>query len=97
MQGDELLEHPEIIMNKGARYFTKFVLFPVRLIFTLNNPDVIGTNQDAVKFFQQTWSKDLPISATKMINAAYKLRNNDPYLAVDLIAWQPTSVVLYLK
>lgn len=83
-KADELTKCPENIMKKGARYFTKFVLFPVRLIFTLDNPNVIGSNKDAVEYFHRSWSKDLPMQVKDLVNAAYVLRNSEPNVPVKL-------------
>lgn len=83
-KADELAQHPEVIMQKGARYFTKFVLFPVRLIFTLDHPNVVGSNRDAVKYFNQNWYKHMPIPVKELINSAYALRNSEPNSPVKL-------------
>lgn len=83
-KADELTKHPKIIMQKGARYFTKFVLFPVRLIFTLDNPNIVGSNRDAVNYFNQHVAKQLPISSRELVNTAYLLRNNEPDSPVEL-------------
>lgn len=82
---DELTKYPQNIMKKGARYFTKFVLFPVRLMFTLDNFDVIGSNADAVKYFDKSWGKDLQEQRVhELVNVSYALRNSEPALPVDL-------------
>jgi len=75
---DELTKNQEKILEKGARYFTKFVLFPVRLIFTLDKPGVIGSNYDAVDHCNKTWSKDFPPEVISIVNIAYVLRNTQP-------------------
>ncbi|MEM9242751.1 MAG: hypothetical protein AAGA27_01675 [Pseudomonadota bacterium] len=79
----ELTRNPQIILEKGSRYFTKFVLFPVRLIFTIDYPNTIGSNKDAVNHFNQSWKIALAEEVSEIINVAYKLRNTDPNQVVD--------------
>jgi hypothetical protein len=81
---DELIKHADVIMKKGTRYFTKFVLFPVRLVFTLDNQGVIGSNRDAVEYFKQRRSKQLPSMAIELVIATNKLRNEKPNSPVML-------------
>ncbi|MCC2624436.1 MAG: polymerase beta domain protein region [Burkholderiales bacterium] len=71
---NELKLCPEKIIAKGARYFTKFVLFPVRLLFTLDHPGIIGTNKDSVEHFNKMIATLIP-EAKEIINSAYDLRN----------------------
>ena len=78
----ELKKMPEVILQKGTRYFTKFVLFPVRLIFTLDHPGVIGSNQDAVKHYCATWRQVVP-EADALIQMAYEARNLEAHQPVD--------------
>ncbi len=82
-KADELTAYPENIAKKGARYFTKFILFPVRLIFTLDKPGVIGSNLDAVEHFNQTWSELIP-EVKDLVNIAYKVRALQPNQVVDI-------------
>jgi len=71
---DKLTQHPEKILAEGARYFTKFVLFPVRLIFTLDYPGVIGSNKEAVEHFNKALVAIIP-AAKEIVNLAYIIRN----------------------
>jgi hypothetical protein len=50
-KAEEIKFSPEVIAEKGARYFSKCVLFPARLLFTLENQDVIGSNKEAMHYF----------------------------------------------
>jgi len=70
---EELILKPKIIINKGARYYTKFVLFPVRLLLTLENPSIVASNHDAVKAFckHNHYSKEIKT----LVKNAYQLRN----------------------
>lgn len=78
----ELQQKPELILQKGTRYFTKFVLFPVRLIFTLDHPNVIGSNQEAVKHYYAAWHDKVP-EAYQLIQFAYEARQNKADALVD--------------
>ena len=95
----ELREGQRDILAKGARYFTKFVLFPVRLIFTLDFPGVIGSNKDAVSHFNKIYGESLPQDVSRIINFAYKLRNNNPNepVSLSLIILKKGLFVLYLE
>ena len=71
----ELLENPEAINKKGARYLTKFVLFPARLLYTLDYPNKIGSNKDAANNFDvNDRYKHLQGDVNALVGAAYKLR-----------------------
>ncbi len=88
----ELQQNPEAILQRGTRYFTKFVLFPVRLTFTLDHPGVIGSNRDAVKHYYATWHKNVP-EVYDLIQFAYEARN----LPVDQpVAYDPQKLQLEL-
>ena len=78
----ELKHHPEVILQKGARYFSKFVLFPVRLIFTLDYPNDIGSNRDAVKHYYASWHEKVP-AAYPLIQFAYEARQKPADQPVD--------------
>ncbi len=93
---EELQENPEAILQKGTRYFTKFVLFPVRLIFTLDHPGILGSNQDAVKHYYTTWHKEVP-EAFELIKFAYEARMHAAHEPVvyDLQPLQAALLPLY--
>lgn len=74
---DELLSDNAAILQKGARYFSKCVLFPVRLLFTLDHPNQVASNAEAVKYFNQQTS--LPLIVKELVNTAFSLRNA-PYM-----------------
>lgn len=78
----ELKQKPEMILQKGARYFTKFVLFPIRLIFTLDHPNLIGSNQDAVKHYYTAWHDEVT-EAYPLIQFAYEARQKEADVPVD--------------
>lgn len=80
---NELVNHQAEIIRKGARYFSKFVLFPVRLIYSLDNPDKIGTNHDAVQHFTKTYANTMP-HAIALIEKAYQSRNDYPDAPVNI-------------
>ena len=71
---DELTDHVNDILLKGARYFTKFVLFPVRLLFTVGNEKSIASNKDAMLYFNREWSEKLPKEVSQLISFAYQTR-----------------------
>jgi len=78
---DELIGDVESVLSKGARYFTKFVLFPVRLLFTVGNEKTIASNKDAVAYFNQVWRERLPGEVGELVNFAYQARSrpaNEP-------------------
>lgn len=70
----ELLNDVETIINKGARYFTKFVLFPVRLIFSLDNPNMLASNLDAVNYLCSKYTDVLSKEILSLVNTAYQCR-----------------------
>ncbi|PIR11548.1 MAG: hypothetical protein COV52_03185, partial [Gammaproteobacteria bacterium CG11_big_fil_rev_8_21_14_0_20_46_22] len=74
----ELTAAPEVILAKGARYLTKFVLFPVRLTFTLDKPGVIGSNADSLKHFVGQYSAEMASNIMSLIKQAYTLRSRNP-------------------
>lgn len=81
---EELTLYPEKIVEKGTRYFTKFVLFPIRLIFTLDNPGVISSNLAAIEHFNKTaWCVSRP-EVAEISNFAYKLRSTPADKAVEI-------------
>jgi len=83
---DELYNKPQQIMQKGARYFSKFVLFPVRLIFTLENPNAIASNKEAVDYFSNHHHHKLPPAVIALVKQAYELRSTNPDTEVKLDA-----------
>ncbi len=70
----ELLSNRTSILEKGARYFSKFVLFPLRLVFTINHPGLVDSNQDAVNYFYNTWGKAQAPEVNELVNMAYAAR-----------------------
>lgn len=74
---NELVSNVEVIASKGARYFSKFILFPVRLIFTIANPNIIGSNRDAVEYFNRELKEIMP-EVLELITQAYLSRNTPP-------------------
>jgi|GEM_PF-4306628 len=78
---NELVAQPNHIAEKGARYFSKFILFPVRLLYSISNPNTIGSNKDATHYFlQQT---DINDDLKKLVKFSYDTRNNNPYAAIN--------------
>ena len=90
-----LILYPEIILKNGTRYLTKFVLFPVRLIFTLNHPNQIGSNKDAVDHFNCSWGNQLP-KTKNIVNLAYQMRNCSPYAEVKVDTHELKSSLIAL-
>lgn len=72
---DQLTNNTDEILSKGARYFTKFVLFPVRLLFTLGNEKTIASNKQAVEYFTESWAKKLPKEVNELVSFAYRTRS----------------------
>jgi hypothetical protein len=94
----ELLDDIESIVNKGARYFTKFILFPVRLIFSLDNPNMLASNLDAVNYFRDKYTNVLSNEALTLVNIAYLCRQLDANTVpsnIELILFQEHLSELY--
>jgi hypothetical protein len=94
----ELLHDVKAIVNKGARYFTKFILFPVRLIFSLDNPNKLASNLDAVNYFRDKYANVLSNEALTLVNIAYLCRQLDANTVpsnIELILFQKHLSELY--
>lgn len=91
----ELLD-PQKIINQGARYLTKFVLFPVRLLFTVENPKIISTNSAAVEWYLQQQGN---AAQAELVKYAFTLRNHDQNATVNeaLPLLQKSLFPLYLQ
>lgn len=76
----ELFETRDSIAKKGARYFTKFILFPVRLLYTISFPDEVVSNKHAVDYFIENHSTGL----NQVVSLAYQCRNSEPNLPVNV-------------
>ena len=68
------IKNAKNILQKGARYFSKFVLFPVRLKFSLDHPTILGSNKNSVEYYIKNWSQVL-FGVKEIIEAAYTARN----------------------
>lgn len=77
---DELENDRYQIVAKGARYFSKFVLFPVRLLFTIKYPETVASNKQAVEAFVANHSDEV----VALVECAYQARQSQPYAVVDI-------------
>jgi hypothetical protein len=93
----ELTENAGEILAKGSRYFTKFVLFPVRLLFTVANEKTIASNKEAVAYFNQFYKKEMPKEVYELVNFAYTTRSCPAYVPViyDEAALKSALLALY--
>ena len=80
---NELLTNQMYIVNKGARYFSKFILFPVRLLWTLDNPDVVVSNKEALSYFKQQ-QQHLNGDLITLVDTAYQIRNEKAYQEISI-------------
>jgi hypothetical protein len=95
----KLITEPEKIINKGPRYFTKSVLFPVRLLFTLDQPTIISSNKEAIEYFKSTEFAANASRTVQLIDAAYLLRNaplDQPITTINAALLQTDLLTLYL-
>lgn len=85
-KAEEIKYSPRVIVDKGARYFSKCVIFPVRLLFTLENQDVIASNKEAINYFAEHIAPRLADGhdIQLLVQEAYACRN--------LTASQPVSI-----
>lgn len=74
----ELLHNIEAIINKGARYFTKFTLFPVRLLFSLDKPNCLASNLDAVNYLIEKYTGVLSEETLSLVQLACQYRQSLP-------------------
>jgi hypothetical protein len=91
---DELLHHPEKISEQGARYFSKFILFPVRLLYTIDNPMAVGSNEDALNHFLKNY-KSLGEQVIDLLKAGFQARSINPYKEIDFTVDSKTLKLLY--
>ncbi len=94
---DQLVGDANTILLNGARYFTKFVLFPVRLLFTVKNEKTIASNKDAVAYFNRVWTEKLSNDVVALVNFAYQTRScpaSEP-VSYDIDTLQPALQELY--
>lgn len=91
---EQLLNSPQAIIAAGARYFSKFILFPVRLLQTIEQPLIIVNNEQAVAaFIAGGISPRLEV----LVKQALAAREHDAMdvLAFDLAAYHAELKQLY--
>jgi hypothetical protein len=96
----ELLHDIQAIPAKGARYFSKSVLFPVRLMYTLDISNQCISNKEAVTYFKAQWKKyHLPAESLYLVECAYEARNRyraEQPVAVDEEKLRKGLIPLYI-
>lgn len=70
----QLLNNRQQIGKQGARYFSKFVLFSVRLLYTIDHPEEIASNEQAVDYFV----KHHEGAIAELVSFAYQCRELAP-------------------
>ena len=80
---NELLSNQMSIIKQHAHYFLKFVLFPVRLLWTLNNSGIVASNQQAVEYFKQQ-HQHLGKDMIALVDTTYQMRSEQAYQEIDI-------------
>ncbi len=93
----ELVFNPQHMLNKNPAYFSKYVLMPVRLLFTLDFPQTVASNQQTVDYFYQNLKSGFPAETSQIVELAFEARQYEPgeTLELDVALLKKPLLLLY--